>query len=46
MRFLYLILTLILAVVLMVKGDDVRSDIYTAAVFIMAYIEFRSARND
>lgn len=44
MRFLYLVLTVILAVVFMLRGDDVRSDVYTAAAFIMAYIEFRSAR--
>lgn len=46
MRFIYLILTIILAVTFMVTGDDIRSDIYTAAAFIMAYIEFRSQRND
>lgn len=41
MRFLYLI---VLAVTFMVTGDDIRSDIFTAAAFIMAYIEFRGAR--
>ena len=45
MRFLYLVLTVVLAITFMVTGDDIRSDIYTAAAFIMAYIEFRS-KND
>lgn len=44
MRFLYLVLTIILAVTFMVTGDDIRSDIFTAAAFLMAYIEFRGAR--
>ena len=44
MRFLYLVLTIVLAVTFMITGDDTRSDIYTAAAFIMAYIEFRGAK--
>ena len=44
MRFVYLILTIILAVTFMVTGDDIRSDIYTAAAFIVAYVEFRGAK--
>jgi hypothetical protein len=44
MRFLYLLLTVILAVAFMITGDEVRSDIYTAAAFVMVYIEYRGAK--
>ncbi len=44
MRFVYLIFTITLAFAFMFTGDDVRSDIYTAAAFIMAYIEYRGTK--
>lgn len=40
MRYPYLMISVILAIFFMGTGDDVRSDIYTAAAFIMLYIEF------
>lgn len=42
MRHIYMVFTVILAVILWFKGEDIRSDIYTAAAFIMFYIESRS----
>lgn len=45
MRFLYLNLCIILAIVLTLNGDDVRSDIYTAAALIMAYISARPSND-
>lgn len=41
MRYFYAIITFILAIGFWFKGEDIRSDIYTAAGFIMMYIEFR-----
>lgn len=45
MRFLCLTLCVILAIVLMLNGDDVRSDIFTAAALIMAYISARPSND-
>ena len=41
MRYFYAIITFILAIGFWLKGEDIRSDIYTATAFIMMYIEFR-----
>ena len=41
MRYFYVIISFILAILFWVKGDDIRSDIYTAAAFIMMYFEAR-----
>ncbi|HHA1556439.1 MULTISPECIES: hypothetical protein [Enterobacteriaceae] len=43
MKYLFYVLALVLAIVFMATGDDIRSDIYTAAVFVMSYIELRKA---
>lgn len=41
MRYFYAAFAFILAIGFWFKGEDMRSDIYTAAAFIMMYIEFR-----
>ncbi len=38
-RYLYIIFSFVLAIVFAIKGDDLRSDVYTAAAFIMLYVE-------
>ncbi|WP_302849984.1 hypothetical protein [Kosakonia sacchari] len=43
MKYLFCALSAALAIFFMTKGDDIRSDIYTAAAFVMAYIELREA---
>lgn len=41
MKYLFYALPLVMAIYFMATGDDIRSDIYTAALFVMSYIELR-----
>ncbi|BDI87619.1 hypothetical protein FJMB80055_18730 [Enterobacter hormaechei] len=43
MKYLFYAMALVLAIYFIATGDDIRSDIYTAAVFVMSYVELRKA---